>query len=119
MTKVLFYCHGRKCWLKKIFLFYVDSDMIRIIFTTGLQLLKDVPMWYKYMDWRSQWITKICCGEMSKLVAKKYTQLFGVWKLKSYYSNLGFDGGGKNDKNRDISNYSNENWQIINGYKWI
>lgn len=32
---------------------------------------------------------------MSKLIAKKYTQLFGVWKLKSYYSNLGFDGGGK------------------------
>ena len=46
---------------------------------------------------------------MSKLVAKKYIQLFGVWKLKSYYSNLGVDGGGKNDKNRDISNYSNEN----------
>lgn len=44
MIKVLFICHGRRWRLKEIFLFYSDCEMIRIIFTTDLQLLKDVPM---------------------------------------------------------------------------
>ena len=44
MIKILFVCHGRRCVFNGDPLDQVDYEIRQAIFTTGLQLLKDVPI---------------------------------------------------------------------------